>query len=174
MSEGIEIRDARLSDADEIGEIHILAWQHAYRGLMPDEYLDGLSIGDRRQMWRRTLGPDQEATTRVLVATLTGEVRGFTIVGGARDHDVGKATGELYAINVHPDAWRQGIGRALVSSSVDALAADGYHEAVLWVLVGNDRARRFYEVLGWTCEGLEKYSRLMGADTHEIRYRIDL
>jgi ribosomal protein S18 acetylase RimI-like enzyme len=169
----IEVRDANVEDADTLGEIHVLAWQHAYRGLMPDDYLDGLSIDERRQMWRRTLR-QQEAVTRVLVASRAGELCGFAVVGPVRDADLGKDTGELYAINVHPDAWRQGIGRELVVASVAALTGDGYRGATLWVLVGNDRARRFYEVLGWRCEGLEKRSRLLGAETHEIRYRIDL
>ena len=45
------MRDARAGDVDEIGRVHVRAWQAAYRGVMPDEYLDGLEIGDRVAMW---------------------------------------------------------------------------------------------------------------------------
>ena len=31
------------------------AWQRAYRGLMPDDYLDGLSAADRTGMWAASL-----------------------------------------------------------------------------------------------------------------------
>ena len=174
MPRAVEVRDARLEDADLSGEIHILAWQHAYRGLMPDEYLDGLSIPERRQTWRRTLAQEHEVTTHTRVGLLDGRVGGFAIAGAVRDADLEADVGELYAINVHPDTWGRGLGRALVSSCVDGLAADGFRRATLWVLVGNERARRFYESLGWHCEGLEKSGEVLGAQTHEIRYAIDL
>jgi ribosomal protein S18 acetylase RimI-like enzyme len=34
-------------------------------------------------------------------------------------------------------------------AAVEQLSADGYPEAVLWVLEDNPRARRFYEREGW-------------------------
>ena len=171
VPEVVEIRDVRLEDADALGAIHVLAWQKAYRGLMPDEYLDGLSIDERRAMWKDHLR-DGTGDSRVLVAAQRGQVRGFATVGPDRGDE--KDAGELYAINLHPDHWRHGIGRKLLDASVDALREGGYRRAVLWVHVGNDRARRFYEALGWRCDGEAKYGNVLGADTHEVRYRIDL
>ncbi|CAN0416084.1 unnamed protein product, partial [Phaeothamnion confervicola] len=46
------IRDAVVDDAVAMGRIHVRAWQHAYRGVMPDEYLDGLQASDRVEMWQ--------------------------------------------------------------------------------------------------------------------------
>ena len=52
------------------------AWQHGYRGMMPDDYLDGLRPDDRIEMWRDRLGHDDDLSP-VLVAELDGVVAGF-------------------------------------------------------------------------------------------------
>ena len=57
-------------------------------------------------------------------------------------------TGELYAINLDPDHWGRGLGRALLAEVTRGLADVGYHSAVLWVATGNERARRLYESEG--------------------------
>jgi len=33
------VRDARAEDAAAIAEVHVRAWQAAYRGLMPEDFL---------------------------------------------------------------------------------------------------------------------------------------
>ena len=44
---------AQLGDADRIGAIQVRAWRAAYRGVMPDAYLDELDVDDRAAYWRR-------------------------------------------------------------------------------------------------------------------------
>lgn len=41
------LRKATPADALAIATINVRAWQDAYRGLLPDSYLDGLSVPDR-------------------------------------------------------------------------------------------------------------------------------
>jgi hypothetical protein len=36
-----------------------------------------------------------------------------------------------------------------MDASRDQLRRDGAREALLWVLAGNERGRRFYEIGGW-------------------------
>lgn len=38
----MDIRPTRMQDAPEIAVVHVLSWQAAYRGLLPQAYLDGL------------------------------------------------------------------------------------------------------------------------------------
>jgi GNAT superfamily N-acetyltransferase len=57
--------------------------------------------------------------------------------------------GELDTIAVDPAAWRGGVGRALMATATDALAAAGYRRAILWTVEGYERGRRFYESQGW-------------------------
>jgi GNAT superfamily N-acetyltransferase len=80
----------------------------AYRGHMPDDYLDGLRAEERSAGWERYLRLGR-ARTAVLVAEQAGGVTGFASVGPAEDPE---GTGELYAINVDPAHWGTGAGRA--------------------------------------------------------------
>jgi len=43
----------------------------------------------------------------------------------------------------------RGYGYALLRDAEEALATMGRRDLALWVLEGNDRARRFYERAGW-------------------------
>src|SRR5206468_11818938 len=67
--------------------------QSAYRGQMPDEYLDGLSAQERAQMWSEALArPDD---SRAILVVHDGEVVGFAAVGPTAD---APSTGELHSI----------------------------------------------------------------------------
>lgn len=164
------IRPATTADAAEIARIHVEAWQAAYAGHMPDEYLRGLSEADRRQAWERTLA----AGTATVFVVLTGAaIAGFAIVGPSRDDDAGPGTGELHAINLDPAHWHSGLGRPLLDHAVTALRDLGHRDATLWVLAANARARRFYERAGWSPDGTTRVETIAGGTVElaEVRYR---
>ncbi|WP_199424857.1 GNAT family N-acetyltransferase [Actinotalea solisilvae] len=168
---GVVVRPGRADDAAGLARVHVAAWRAAYRGQMPDAYLDAMDPARWERGWDRMFA---EGRTRHLrVATRDGAVVGFVDVGPEREPDgpPGPAPrGELYAINVHPDAWGSGAGRALLEAAQDALRALGFADAVLWVLPGNARARRFYERAGWADEGTEKTTTVNGVEVVERRY----
>jgi ribosomal protein S18 acetylase RimI-like enzyme len=166
------VRKARRDDAADIGAVHVRAWQHAYRGgLMPDAYLDSLSIEERSAQWDQALGREPRPRSARLVAEDDqGTVTGF-IVAGPADRDPDAAEGEVYALNVEPSAWGQGAGRALLIAGMDHLRAAGFAEAVLWVHPDNERARRFYEAAGWHAEGAQRREEIFGVEVPEVRYR---
>ncbi|HEV3014711.1 MAG TPA: GNAT family N-acetyltransferase [Actinomycetota bacterium] len=161
------VRPARVGDAPAMGRLHVRAWQAAYRGHMPDDYLDGLRAEDRAAGWERALGL-QRPRGAVLVAEQAGEVVGFANVGPAQEPE---GAGELYAINVDPDHWGTGAGRALLQAAQAELARLGFAETVLWVLPGNARARRVYERAGWVADGAERSAEVLGVVVPEVRYR---
>ena len=37
------VRVADFDDAAGIGDVHVVGWRSAYRGILPDDYLDGMS-----------------------------------------------------------------------------------------------------------------------------------
>jgi len=76
----------------------------------------------------------------------------------------------LFAIYVHPEHWGTGVGRTLIESGEDELRTLGHEEAILWVLDDNPRARRFYELAGWSVDGAAREIRLFGFDISEVRY----
>ncbi|HEV2892415.1 MAG TPA: GNAT family N-acetyltransferase [Actinomycetota bacterium] len=161
------VRPARVGDAPAMGRLHVRAWQAAYRGHMPDDYLDGLRAEDRAAGWERTLELARDRAA-VLVAEQAGEVVGFATVGSAQDPE---GTGELYAINVDPGHWGTGAGRALLQAAQAELARLGFEETVLWVLPANARARRFYEIAGWVADGASRTTEVLGVVVPEVRYR---
>ena len=59
----VTLRDATPADALDIATVHVESWQVGYRGLMPDEVLDGLSISTRERWWHETLSGSGERST---------------------------------------------------------------------------------------------------------------
>lgn len=161
------VRRGRLEDADVLGVVHVAAWQATYRGLIADDFLDALDPVARADRWRRNLA---DPTTNCLVAIDgAGAVRGFTLFGEATDEP---GTGQVYAINLEPSAWGTGLGRELLRAASDELHAMGFAEAVLWVVDGNARARRFYEIAGWAWDGAAQDDPSFGSKpVRELRYR---
>src|SRR3954470_2654018 len=141
----LTIRDAAPEDAAAVAAIHVTAWQAAYRGLLPDSYLDAMRPEDRAA--RYTFGSADPEAPETIVAVQGEVIRGFATVGRARDEtgDVG----ELLAMYVAPAFWRGGIGRLLLGHAHARLRELGFHEVILWLLRGNERAARFYESEGW-------------------------
>jgi GNAT superfamily N-acetyltransferase len=167
------VRPAEVHDAEAIGRIHIVAWQAAYPGLIPQPYLDGLSVADRQASWREGLA--QRPTDRITLVVedpIGTGVCGFTVVGDVRgERPGGPDIGELWAINLDPGAWGRGLGTALQRGAERELVSRGHSTAVLWVVEGNARARRFYEREGWRPDGGVKTSTFGGAPVPEVRYR---
>ncbi len=135
---------------------------------MPDEYLDGLRAEDRVEMWRGQISRADRPP--LLVAVVAGEVVGFAALG-AEQSTTSPSCGELYAMNLDPVYWGQGIGRALLHDVTDALVSLGYDEAVLWVVPENQRARSLYESEGWSADGGLATQDILGVTVTDIRYR---
>jgi GNAT superfamily N-acetyltransferase len=163
-------RVATPDDAAAIGAIHVRTWQAAYRGVMPQEYLDGLDSASRAAGWQRLLSAPPPGDT-TLVAEVDGRVVGFANVGPSRDEDATDGEGEVRAIYVDPDSWDSGAGRELMIAGLARLTESGLRHAILWVLVGNERARRFYEAGGWRADGAVKDEESFGVQVSELRYR---
>jgi ribosomal protein S18 acetylase RimI-like enzyme len=163
----LTLRDARPEDAAEVARVHVRSWQVAYRGLLADEYLDGLRAEDRAGRYTfHLVGRDQPATT---VALEGDELCGFATTGPARG--AAETVGEVYAINVDPTAWGRGVGRALMADARSRLSGLGFTKGLLWVLTGNDRAERFYRADGWLPDGQRREEDVWGIRVSEIGYR---
>jgi ribosomal protein S18 acetylase RimI-like enzyme len=166
---GVTARPAQPEDALQIAMIHVYAWQSAYRGIVPDEYLDSLSIEQRASGWRQILSRSPED---VWVALENDEVLGWISAAASRDSDAGPATGEIWAIYVAPEHWRTGIGRMLCEGAEQRLGKQGMDEVTLWVLRDNQRALRFYQSHGFSIDpGIEKTEGKTGAKLIEVRMR---
>ncbi|MGX1851880.1 N-acetyltransferase family protein [Streptomyces sp. NPDC055299] len=168
------------ADVDAVSAVRVRGWQHAYRGLMPQAYLDAMSVAadaGRRRAWfgRRTTEVSD------LVAERDGEVIGWASVGPARDPDIAPGAeelpaprptaGELLALYVAPDLIGTGVGRALLAAGTADARAKGFDTLYLWVVRGNTLARRFYERAGFVPDGAEESHEVGGRSVPELRYR---
>lgn len=166
------VRAATVRDAAALAAIHVRSWQVAYRGLLPQDYLDKLDVSDRVEGWQRALRSADGSRSGVMVVHPGRDPLGFTRFGPTRDSDDDASeVGEIRAIYLLPEAWGKGLGKRLMCTALTRLAAAGYTQATLWVLQSNARARRFYETGGWTQDGALKCDDSLGFPMQEIRYR---
>lgn len=172
LASSVLIRPATSADAERLALVHVRSWQDAYRGLLPQDYLDALAPEQRVELWHRTLGWSDWPRRGVLVAE-DDEVLGFAYLGPSRDA-APVFVGEIRSIYVLPARWGAGVGRRLTTAALASLRSAGCTEAQLWVLDTNARAIRFYESAGWRTDGATKAAEIGGAQITEVRYRFEL
>ena len=158
------IRKATLDDADSIARVHVESWQTTYAGVIPQAYLDSLSIDARAQNWRQHL---TAADPLMVVAEDASQVFGFACGGKQRDPSFAY-DGELYAIYLLRAWQRQGIGRALARAVALDLQSRSFRSMIVWVLQRNP-AVSFYKALGGVRVG-EKPIEIGGARLTEVAF----
>jgi ribosomal protein S18 acetylase RimI-like enzyme len=165
----VPTREATEADAEAITAVHLASLQEAYRTLFPAEALARIDARDRTERWREHLAG---GTSITLLAEAGGELVGFASFGKCRDEDISPGTaGEVMAIYVHPAAWGQGVGSALLRQALDWLRSHGFAEVSLWVIDGNRQAIEFYERFGFARDGSLCHREMFGTPTTIIRLR---
>src|ERR1700674_1451447 len=141
------IRPAELADARKVAELHIATWKEAYRGIVPDEYLQSLSVEKRESAWRESL--EKKLSELWVASENTSELAGWVSFGNCRDSDKPASVGELWAIYVSPRYWSCGVGRALWLTAQNRRMELGFKEVTVWCLAGNGRSERFFRTAGF-------------------------
>ncbi|MBX9392844.1 GNAT family N-acetyltransferase [Streptomyces sp. TRM72054] len=170
---GVHIRELKVDDCERVAEIRVGGWRTAYRGLMPQSYLDALSVPEDAARHRARFGQGDGSVVN-LVAEREGEVVGWACHGPYRDGEVRTSDAELYAIYVDPERYGEGIGHALLKESVRRCRAAGHPRMLLWVLRDNAPARHFYERAGFTADGAQEPFEVEGVEVPEVRYAREL
>lgn len=156
--------------------MHVAAWREAYRGIAADSHLEKFTIKSRTECFRKFLASDSEKSSsgETRVVESDGRIVGFLTLGGSRDSDSKHgSTGEIWGIYLSPRYWRRGIGRYVCKQAENILASQGYTAATLWVIELNQRARRFYEAMGFESDDIRKEVHL-GIPLKALRYRKEL
>jgi GNAT superfamily N-acetyltransferase len=167
----VAIRPAEPGDELAVACVHVRSWQRAYRGLMPDEYLDQLRPEDRAD--RYDFACRDPKMPHTILATERETVLGFATASRSRDADL-PDYGELCALYVDPSYWGQGFGVALMRAVRTQMSQTGFTEALLWLLVGNRRAARFYKLDQWMPDHSRRASQVWGLTVDEVRYTTSL
>lgn len=165
----VTIRQARPDDAYVIAAIHVASWQHAFRGILPDDYLDRLAPEQRLRMWTHLLGASHPGV-HVGVAEQGERVVGFYSIGRSDEGDPDHVR-MLSTIYLDPECMGRGIGRALLADAERAMRDDGATVGVLRVIATNEGTRRFYERCGWAQEsGSARMEDAWGQQVETVRY----
>ena len=167
------VRLPEITDAREIARTMNDSWRVGYRGLLSDAILDLLDDTRSTTQWVGWLRDGYEnAGLRAEIRVATdpvGRVVGVSAFGADRDLCDDSRGGEVWTLYVAPSHWGRGYGSALLRNAEDALAAGGRRDLALWVLEGNDLARRFYERAGWRDDdGMKPFG---DSGLSEVRYR---
>jgi len=168
------IREAELADAPQLAQLHIKAWQIAYAGDMPDDYLLALNTEDRTRDWEAWIKVPSAKTT--IVIERNRAVTGFCVFGPfqeVRSRD--RKIGEIIALNVHPEFWRCGYGRALCNTTFSKAKERQWNSLLLWTLKSNERAKAFYLSLGFRRDAMERQVAVTDTfSVQEEKYSINI
>lgn len=153
-------------DAAELARVHVQAWRETYPGMLPQVYLDRMSVATHARRWRSRLMRGGEVTLAAETAKgLVGYASGDWSRAGAWP-----AEAEVHTLYIVRSAQRAGLGRRLLIAVARALAARGARSLVIWVLRENANARRFYERMGGACER-ERDEPIGGGIVVSVAYR---
>ena len=158
------VRPAEDADLDELTEIHVLGWQHAYVGIVPQHHLDGMSRERVRQRWLERLS---EGVISTWVTVTNDDVTGFVTVHDSRDHEA--ATAEVGGIYVHPEHWHTGAGSRLWQKALEWAGENGARQLMAWTFEQNSRALAFYRAMGCRPTGDRRPYSIAGAEIPGIR-----
>lgn len=167
----LRVRAMTEPDIDAVAAVRVSAWRYAYAGLMPQSYLDGMDVAAQAAQRRAAFADPANAVTNLVAEGPDGAVLGWAAYGPATTTDpegTAPDEGELYALYARPDVIGTGVGLALLT---EVLSRAPYPPVRLWVVEGNARARRFYELAGFSPDGGTLLEYADGSPVPELRYR---
>jgi GNAT superfamily N-acetyltransferase len=172
----MDIRLAEVDDAREIASVTVRGWRAAYRGIVPDEVLDGLSVDEREAVGREWLADESDETFTLVATDGAGRVEGYcSVFAPSPDEDADDDTAAIGATYVDPDCWRRGIGAALIRAAWAELRSRGdWREFTLWVLPANAAARSFYATFGFEPDGAAQVHERTGQEIIRMRAPLPL
>jgi len=142
----LTIRAAEVEDAQAIAKVHVATWRSAYTGIVPQPYLDSLSVRERTMAWVRILERRGSSGIALVSEDHDRRIVGF-VAGGPLRHSDPRYQAEISSLYVLGSHQGAGHGRRLFLAAADRLAHRGLNGLFIWVLADNP-ARTFYERLG--------------------------
>ena len=166
-SRSLRVREARDADLPEIARVHVEAWRGSFEGVVPEDYLAGLTAADRERVLRERLAnrnyrlmvieeagrmPAFQETGRMPAFQETGRMPALQEVSGFIDYGWPDPDGlpfdaRIFSFYLLPERQRNGIGTKLFSACFDALRAAGLGSVCLET-IENSPFRGFYDKHG--------------------------
>jgi GNAT superfamily N-acetyltransferase len=126
------IRAAGSNEIDALAQLWFDGWQDAHAEILPAKLKRMRTLASFRKRLSEALGDTRTAGPE-------GTPWGLAIT---KDD-------ELHQLYVGPSARGTGLAARLTSDALSRIASKGYPRAWLACAIGNERAARFYEKVGW-------------------------
>jgi len=162
MHNGYKIKKAGIRSLRDIARIHVDCWRTTYRGIVPDEKLDGMCREKSAAKWKEffTAGKGFLLKNTVLVATKDKETVGFCAGGEVRKFSkrTEEYKGEIKAVYILKEHQKKGLGRIFLKNFEEIFLKNGIFSYIIWVLRDN-ASKEFYRKMG---------GKLITTKTYEI------
>lgn len=162
------IRRMTMDDLREVDALYVASWKEGYKGLLPQDFLDGLTskIVDR--------SPKSYFFDEGSFVILDGERIAAHVHARPAAEEKMIGWGEIHTMYALPQFWGTGIAGALFDYAVNRLRERGFDKICLYVLEGNERAARFYKKHGFTPTADTLDCEVGGVTVTDIRYTKEL
>ena len=149
-------------DYSAIRNIYERSWKFAYKGIIPQDYLDNIP----KTKWGGNILKNGRTE---IGAFIDGKIVGTASFCSSRWEKF-NSCGEVVTIYLLPEYMGKGIGTMLMDACVQELHILGFTTIILWVLEDNHRARSFYEKYGFICTDDFMDDVIGGKKLREVMY----
>jgi ribosomal protein S18 acetylase RimI-like enzyme len=138
----VNIREANAEDMELIANLYVMNWKKTYVGLLPDNFLNGLTVNDGINKWQEYLTKEKH---RIFVAYENENFWGFS---ACKEDEELKNCLYLDSLHVSESSRGKGVGTKLINTVGSYAYIKGYEHMSICIVKGNDKAKRIYEKMG--------------------------
>ena len=147
-----------------IGRIYVDGWRSAYKGIMPQGYLDRMDVDEIAAKHRAMARPE------LVMLDDEGKYIGASVICPSREADK-PGWGEVKTMYLLPEYQGRGLGQVFMDAALAELKQMGFAKIYLWTQAKNYRARRFYEKYGFIKGDELNIYTVDGVDLPEYCYK---
>lgn len=137
------IRRRERKDCADIAKLITVCWNDTYRGLVSDDFLDGLYENEEDRI-NKSYDKFDESDNHQFVLEVDEKIVGWMNVG---DSEEGEEYGEIHAIYILSEYKGFGYGRELVEEGIKEIKSMGFKKMIIGCLDGN-KSNEFYKHIG--------------------------
>ena len=138
----MNIREANAEDIEPIASLYVMNWKKTYVGLLPDNFLNGLTVNEGIKKWQEYLNKEKH---RIFVAYENEKILGFS---ACKEDEELKNCLYLDSLHVSETSRGKGVGTKLINTVGSYAYIKGYEHMSNCIVKGTDNAKRIYEKMG--------------------------
>ena len=138
----MNIREANAEDIEPIASLYVMNWKKTYVGLLPDNFLNGLTVNEGIKKWQEYLNKEKH---RIFVAYENEKILGFS---ACKEDEELKNCLYLDSLHVSETSRGKGVGTKLINTVGSYAYIKGYEHMSICIVKGNDNAKGIYEKMG--------------------------